>query len=129
MCGSVFLLCTAAVLGCGVPLSKVSGLVSINGKPAPPGLKITFMPRDGGSEPILSMTENDGRYLVIHRSGKPGVPSGSYTVSLGFWGDASLNPPGLASLKIPEEFCDGTSTLVCNVRGGRLEFNIDVKTK
>lgn len=115
-----------AVLGCGVSLCDVSGRVSIDGKPVPPGLKITFTPHGDDQQPILAMTENDGRYVVIHRTGKPGVPPGKYSVSVGFWGDASMNPPGISSLKIPEEFRDGTSTLVCDVRGGKTEFNIDL---
>lgn len=121
------LLFAPVLLGCGLSLCDVSGLVSIDGKPAPAGLKITFAPRDGTSEPILGVTENDGRYRLIHRSGRPGVPAGTYTVSLGFWGDASVNPPGLSSLTLPEEFLEGTSTLVCDVRSGRTEFNIEVK--
>lgn len=129
LCGSGLLLCMSAVLGCGVSLCDVSGVVSIDGKPAPPGMKITFTPRGRDAEPILAMTENDGRYLVIDRTGKPGLRTGSYTVSLGYWGDPSMNPPGIADLTIPEAFSEETSTLVCEARGGKMEFDIDVKTK
>lgn len=129
LCSGGLLLCVPTLLGCGISLCEVSGVVSIDGKPAPPGMKIAFTPRGRDAEPTLAMTENEGRYLVIDRTGRPGLRAGSYTVSLGFWGDPSMNPPGLADLKIPEEFRDGSSTLVCEARGGRLEFNIDVRRK
>lgn len=119
----------ASALGCGAGLADVSGLVSIDGKPAPPGLKITFEPRDGKSEPVPSVTDTSGRYRLIHRSGKPGIPSGTYKVSLGFWGDPSTNPPELAVLKIPKDMQEATSTLVCDVKPGGTEFNIDVKSR
>lgn len=112
-------------VGCGRQLCKVTGVVSVNGKQAPAGLKITFTPQNPNSEPILGVTENDGSYVLIDRSGRLGVPPGDYTVSVGFWGDASSNPPGLADLKIPTDVRDGTSTLTCSVRPGMGAFNID----
>lgn len=123
LCSFLLLTCTA---GCGPRLCDVSGLVSLDGKPAPAGLKITFEPRDGNGDTVLSVTENDGRYRLIHRSGKPGIPMGSYTVSVGFWGDAKTNPPGLAALKIPEAFREGSSTTVCDVRSEIVQFDIAV---
>jgi hypothetical protein len=115
-----------AVAGCGRQLCEVGGTVSIEGKQAPAGLKITFTPQKADAEAILAMTENDGSYFLIDRSGRRGAPPGDYRVSVGFWGDASVNPPGLLGLKISDGFREGTSTLVCPVRPGMGPFNIAV---
>lgn len=113
-------------VGCGRQLCKVTGVVSVNGKQAPAGLKITFTPQNPNAEPVLGVTENDGSYVLIDRSGRLGVPPGDYTVSVGFWGEESLNPPGLKELKISEGYREGSSTLTCSVRPGMEPFNIDM---
>lgn len=123
-CGCLIALVTA--IGCGRQLCEVRGAVSIDGKQAPAGLKITFTPQNADVEPILAVTENDGTYVVIDRSGRLGAPSGDYSVSVGFWGDESMNPPGLKGLKISEGYRDGSSTLKCSVRPGMGPFNIDM---
>lgn len=115
------------VWGCDPVLSDVSGRVVINGKPAPPGLKVVFEPSGGGGEPILSVTDEEGRYRLIDRSGRSGVRAGTYLASLGFWGDASTNPPELAAIKIPERYRTGTSTLECVVGRGATTFDIDIR--
>jgi hypothetical protein len=123
---SGYLFACIAMVGCGRQLCEVRGNLSIDGKQAPAGLKITFTPQKADAEPILAMTENDGSYLLIDRSGRRGAPPGDYRVSVGFWGDASVNPPGLSGLKISDGFHEGTSTLVCPVRPGMGPFNIAV---
>jgi hypothetical protein len=122
----ILLIAVVSAVGCGRHLCKVTGAVSINGKQAPAGLKITFTPQDADAEPILAVTENDGSYVLIDRSGRLGAPSGDYSVSVGFWGDESMNPPGLKGLKISEGYRDGSSTLTCSVRPGMGPFNIDM---
>lgn len=123
-------LCLPALLGgCSVRLSDVTGQVVIDDKPAPPGLKITFAPQDGTGEPVLSATDTEGRYRLIHRSGKTGIRPGIYQVSLGFWSDSETNPPELSSLKLPQDVREGTSTLVCDVQAGGMEFDINVRTR
>jgi len=112
--------------GCGRQLCKVAGAVSINGKQAPAGLKITFTPQNADAEPILAVTENDGSYILIDRSGKLGAPPGDYIVSVGFWGDESANPPELKGLKISEGYGTGSSTLTCPVRPGMEPFHINI---
>lgn len=116
-------------VGCGPRLSEVTGRVMIDGKPAPPGLKVVFEPRGGAAEPIQSATDTEARYRLIDRSGKAGVTSGTYVVSLGFWGDAATSPPELASLTIPEQYLVGSSTLECVVGHTSTVFDIDVTTK
>jgi hypothetical protein len=115
------------LLGCEVPLSEVAGSVLINGKPAPPGLKIVFQPQREGAEPILSATDYKGRYQLIHRSGKTGIAAGTYVVSLGLWGEAAENPPELAAIKIPERYRTGSSTLECVVGRTATTFDIDIR--
>ena len=123
------LISISAAAGCGPRLIDVTGQVVIDGKPAPPGLKVVFEPRGGTAEPILSATDTAGRYRLIDRSGKAGVAPGPYVVSIGFWGEASASPPELASLKIPEQYLVGSSTLECLVGHTSTVFDIDITTK
>jgi hypothetical protein len=123
------LVVAALLIGCSVRLSDVTGQVLINDKAAPPGLKITFTPQDGKGEPIHSATDTEGRYRLIHRSGKTGIRPGTYLVSLGFWSDPETNPPELSSLNFPSDVREGTSTLVCVVHAGGMEFDINVRTR
>lgn len=116
------------LLGCEIPLSEVTGSVVINGKPAPPGLKIVFQPQRDGAEPILSATDYKGRYQLIHRSGRTGIAAGTYVVSLGLWGEAAENPPELAAIKIPERYRIGSSTLECTVGRAPKTFDIEIRT-
>lgn len=125
---ATLLFSTALASGCGVVLSDVTGRVVIDGKAAPPGLKITFEPRGGAAEPIFSATDQEGHYRLIDRSGKSGVSPGAYVVSLGFWGDGSVNPPELAAIKIPERYRTGSSTLECTVGRTATTFDIDITT-
>jgi hypothetical protein len=122
-------LALALAWGCAPVLSEVSGRVVINGKPAPPGLKVVFEPLGSGAEPILSATDEEGRYRLMDLSGKTGVVAGTYVVSLGFWGDASVNPPELAAIKIPERYRTGGSTLECVVGRTATTFDIDIRTE
>jgi hypothetical protein len=119
----------AVFVGCSVRLSDVHGSVLIDDKPAPPGLKVTFAPQTAEGEPVLSATDTEGRYRLIHRSGKTGIRPGRYSVSLGHWGDPATNPPELSSLKLPPDVREGTSTLVCDVLMGGTQYDIRVRTR
>ncbi len=129
MCAAPILISITVSAGCGPMLSDVTGRVMIDGKPAPPGLKVVFEPRSGATEPILSATDTEGRYRLVDRSGKTGVAPGTYLVSIGLWGDESTSPPELAVIKIPKEYRIGSSTLECKVGQTTVTFDIDIATK
>ncbi len=115
------------VAGCGIRVGEVTGTVTLSGESAPEGLRVSFQARGTDVETIYANIGIGGRYQLIHRSGKKGIEPGTYSVSLGFWGEQSAQPGKLAKLKIPKGYRDGTSTLVCNVPGGGTVFDITIE--
>ena len=76
-----------SVLGCGgggpkpEKLVPASGIVKLNGRPTP-GVRLSFRPIEntkavGG---CWAITDNDGKFKVIHFSSKEGIPPGKYEV-------------------------------------------------
>ena len=122
---TIFLLTSTA--GCGIRVGEVTGIVTIEGEPAPEGVRVSFTAQGTDVETIYANTGVGGKYQLIHRSGKKGIEPGRYTVSIGFWGDQKSQPPTLQKLKIPREFFDGTSTLTCDVPGGGIVFDINAE--
>lgn len=123
---SVGMLLLATATGCGIRVGEVTGTVTIAGKPAPEGLRVSFEAQGTDVETIYANTGVGGKYQLIHRSGKKGIEPGMYTVSLGFWGEQSAQPPELRKLNLPADVRDGTSTLACTVPGGGIVFDITV---
>ena len=75
------------LIGCGSDgppeevLVPVSGSVRIAGKPTE-GVTVVFTPRTGTSGTGgFGLTDAEGKYSLLHRSQKPGVPVGEYTVT------------------------------------------------
>ena len=79
------------VHGCGSELAKpkeeklvpASGIVKVDGKPSK-GVTLLFHPADekknlGG---CWGQTDDDGKFTVTHPSNKPGIPFGTYYVTL-----------------------------------------------
>lgn len=125
--GALILVFLTTLVGCGVRVGEVTGTVKLFGKAPPEGLRVAFKAKGTDVETIYANTGVGGRYQLIHRSGKKGIEPGTYTVSLGFWGDQSTQPGDLGKLKIPRNFRDGTSTLVCEVPSGGTVFDIVVE--
>jgi len=76
-----------SVLGCGgggpkpEKLVPASGMVKLSGRPTP-GVRLSFRPIEntkavGG---CWAITDNDGKFKVIHFSSKEGIPPGKYEV-------------------------------------------------
>jgi hypothetical protein len=122
---TIFLL--TSTVGCGIRVGEVTGTVTVEGEPAPEGVRVSFTAQGTDVETIYANTGVGGKYQLIHRSGKKGIEPGRYTVSLGFWGDQKAQPPTLQKLKIPAAFFDGTSTLTCDVPGGGIVFDINAE--
>jgi hypothetical protein len=62
-CGWTAALLVAAGCADGPATGDVSGTVTINGQPPPPGASITFIPADGSS-PTAGATIENGRYAA-----------------------------------------------------------------
>ena len=74
-------LLAVALAGCGGSSPKLypaTGTVTFDGKPVD-GAQVTFVPQQGA--PCLGTTDGAGKYTMTTR-GKPGVPAGSYSVTV-----------------------------------------------
>lgn len=75
----------AGVAGCGGgynvgELVPVTGVVKLNGKPTP-GVAVTFLSESGTTGSGGSgTTDENGSFVVAHRTGAPGLVAGTYKV-------------------------------------------------
>jgi hypothetical protein len=129
------LLITLAVAGCGAWATRtpVEGVLRVDGKPVPQGLKVVFTPDTKDGEPCVGVTNDKGRYVMYAQPGMKGLPRGRYTVSIpspvDAIGGSLILPPELADITIPDRYRPGRSTLVCDVRWGGTAYDIDVKSE
>lgn len=140
-CG--WLLCMGVLTaGCSqrTPRYPVEGMLMIDGRPAPQGLRVRFGPEETQAVPVelqdeafTGVTNDSGRYVAYYRPGMKGLPAGRYVVSIVSPDDKTdgmvFVPPWLAAIKIPDRYRTGRSTLTCDVRRGGTVFDIDVQTK
>jgi hypothetical protein len=143
MCNRVLWLATAvlltAVIGCNSKekLYRVTGQVTIDGQPAPTGVRVNFEPTDAGGQVASGLVDEAGNYTLYTGSeGREGAVPGSYKVYLApsYDTDAYMEgPPGRPSGipgvpsagPIPEEYlAAGTSPLTVEV--GQSANQIDI---
>jgi hypothetical protein len=127
--------------GCGggdaLPRERVSGKVTLDGKPLPTG-SIQFLPEGGGDarNPALSAgaTINEGDYDIPRQSG---LLPGNYKVTISAAAGGAAAPaneaPGPAQAPaqdiVPEKY-NKDSTLTAEVKaGGENTFNFDLTSK
>ncbi|WP_437206898.1 carboxypeptidase-like regulatory domain-containing protein [Planctomicrobium sp. SH664] len=136
MCGSRFLLNSTicwpglfAVLlagcgGAGVPLTDVSGVVTLDGKPLPKAT-IQFMRVDengqGISRPSVATTDSSGRYKMQYSTQHHGVPPGTYRVTISTFKSESLDNQERVIPREPE--------LVPEVYNTKSELRADVSKR
>ncbi len=85
LCTLIVMISTAA--GCGsspVALGEVSGILTVDGKPAPE-IAVDFIPdSDGGTTgpPSSALTDQDGKFTLICRDGRNGAVVGTHRIVL-----------------------------------------------
>jgi hypothetical protein len=83
-CGLAAALLVPLVGGCGVRTGEVSGVVTLDGAPAP-GLLVRFDPDDQGATdvpPSSGFTGTDGRYHLVRPGRKTGAVVGWHVVTV-----------------------------------------------
>ena len=78
------LLLTIALTGCGdsgLPLGKVAGRITLDGKPAA-NVVVTFIPSSGSGSPSYGATDDDGRYSLMFTDTKSGAMVGEHVIEL-----------------------------------------------
>ena len=91
------LVCAACVTaGCGNPdgIAQLEGTVTIDGKPAPEGLAITFDPVEKGVRGSSGITDGKGNYHAIYSIHQDGVAIGECVARLTNGIDTAPPKPG-----------------------------------
>jgi len=103
-----------ACTGCGRSAgATVSGTVTIDGRPAPPGIRVDFQPHVPGSSSSTGYTDAEGRYVIRFNVNMLGVMPGESVVRL----------------SIPEDFTGGGAPQVSELlRGIRLPDSVGRET-
>lgn len=132
--GAAVFLVAALLAGCGRSTgATVSGLVTIDGQPAPPGIRIDFQPQVPKSSSSTGYTGADGRYVMRFNVSMLGVMPGESLVrlsiqpELGASGPAAI-PAALRGIKLPESVGMNT-TLRKTVKPGHNEIDIAIETQ
>ena len=113
--------------------ATASGVLTIDGKPAPAGIMLEFQPQVAGSSPSMGITDASGRYVLKFNVNTVGVMPGDSVVSL------SIPPTGgpdgvpkvsesLASLRLPKECVGPNSKLIRTVKRGSNTIDIAIDT-
>jgi len=127
--------CAAAVFagGCGRSTgATVSGRITIDGKPAPPGIRIDFQPQVPNSSSSTGYTDAEGRYVMRFNVNVLGVMPGESMVKLSILPDMAANgpaaiPEALREIKLPDSVGMNTA-LRKTVKPGHNEIDIAVET-
>ncbi len=132
----LFLGVSILFLGCakaGHGRIEVQGIVTLDGKPLPPGLIIRFTPQEDGIPVARGSTDAEGRYAMYAEPGKIGLLPGVYVVSvelpLADLPGPYTGPPELADIKIPPAFQTGKSSVTFTVPAGGTTFDIPMTSK
>jgi hypothetical protein len=122
--------CLLATLGCnrGEPLGQVSGRVTYQGQPVTEGIVVFANPTLGVHR--ASKLGADGRYEVF-TNGRPGLPLGSYQVSVAppvdelVIGPINTPPKPREYANLPKKYrSPATSGLTLEVKSGENPFDV-----
>lgn len=125
---------TAGLVGCGRRDigATATGLVTIDGKPAPAGIRVDFQPQGSMGSPSMGITDPQGRFELSFTSTVKGVMPGECLVRLSPF--LEVGPDGiptisdaLTDIQIPDAY-GRDSTLVRTVKPGHNTIDIDIDT-
>lgn len=121
--GTLAVVTTVLITGCGSELNKVTGKVTLDGKPVQ-GLEVRFEPVDpNNGTTAMGYTKADGTY-ELHYPGdnNDGAPPGEFTVHISGAETDGEGPP----VRVAKKY-NSKSTLTATVEdGGDNVFNFDV---
>jgi hypothetical protein len=122
--------------GCGSGVgATVTGLLTIDGKPAPEGIRIDYQPEGENASSSTGFTDARGEYEMMFNVHKVGVMPGECLIRVSVLegdidGPGVALPEGLKALKnvrIPDSF-GRKSTLRQTVKPGRNRIDIVIET-
>ena len=118
--------------GCGSPIgATVTGLLTIDGKPAPAGVRIDFQPQVENASSSTGFTDARGEFEMMFNVNKKGVMPGESLVRIAVLpevgsGGAPVVAKELQELRIPDSV-GRNSTLKKTVKPGRNRIDIAIE--
>jgi len=124
-----------ALAGCGRRDigATVRGRVTIDGRPAPAGLRLDFQPQGPGGSPSTGTTDAAGRYELRFTAAHKGVMPGECRVTLQPARESGPDgfpriPEALKALRLPEAYAGEQSPLIGNEKPGHNTIDIAIDT-
>lgn len=122
----------AAVTGCGRGGlgATATGLVSIDGQPAPAGIRVDFQPQGEKGSPSMGRTDAKGCYELRFTPARKGVMPGECLVRISVMPEMSAEgiptvPEALKAVRIPDHY-GRQSTLMRTVKPGHNQIDIEI---
>ncbi len=103
------------------PLGKVSGIITVDGKPAP-GLGVSFQPE--GLRPSIGYTDENGRYELTYLRDIKGAAVGTHEVKINRIGETEGTP----AKGLPARYNSETE-LTREVKSGSNEIDFDLESE
>lgn len=123
----------ASFCGCGPSIGATAvGTLTIDGRPAPAGIRVDFEPQVKGASSSTGYTDANGRYELRFNVNTVGVMPGESLVRLSiqptFTGDGKpFMPEELRAIRLPDSV-SRRSTLHRTVKSGANQIDIAVAT-
>lgn len=126
---------SVAIAGCGPRGvgATASGILAIDGQPAPAGIRIDFQPEGAQGSPSTGITDDKGRYELWFTPGNKGVMPGECRVMVqrppvsGPDGPRQVSE-ALKNLRLPATFAGEQSPLIRTVKPGHNTIDIEIDT-
>ena len=125
----------AVVGGCGPRGvgATASGILTIDGKQAPAGVRIDFQPDGPKGSPSTGITNDKGSYELWFTPGNKGVMPGECRVMVQRPPAAGPDGPrqmseGMKNIRIPSAFAGEQSPLIRTVKSGHNTIDIEIDT-
>jgi hypothetical protein len=124
----------AVATGCGKPVgAAVSGVVTIDGRPAPAGIRVDFEPQVANASSSTGYTDAEGRYTMMFNAAVAGVMPGENVVRLSVapvidsrTGKPEI-PEALKGILVPDSLGQNM-TLRKTVKPGKNSINIAIES-
>jgi hypothetical protein len=131
----VAMVLAVTVVGCGPRGvgATATGLITVDGQPAPAGIRVDFQPQGPNGSPSMGFTDAKGRYELFFTAARKGVMPGECLVRVAVMPQISAEgipmvPEALKDVRIPDHYGQ-QSTLMRTVKPGFNQIDIEIDTR
>jgi len=128
LCVFLLVLLLSSCGGCGEKLPydvvAIRGTVTVEGKPAPKGLRLQFAPANGEGRPSEAIVGDEGRFKAIYSRSVEGVQVGKAVLIVSWGGGTSLPPEAAGIIK---KYGENAKGIPLEITKPDKEFKIELK--